>query len=100
FSIGIMINIYGYIGILIGIFSIFPHQIINIIIYLFLSFYGIKLSLHLISFLFLKKQFNFGVFMKKYLKVILASSIILIVSSLYETFLSDYVIKIFTFLLK
>ncbi|MBR3661468.1 MAG: stage II sporulation protein M, partial [Bacilli bacterium] len=46
FSIGIMINIYGYIGILIGIFSIFPHQIINIIIYLFLSFYGIKLSLH------------------------------------------------------
>ena len=100
FSIGIMINIYGYAGILLGIFSVFPHEFINLLMYLFLSFYGIKLSINLFLLIFSKKQFNFSLYMKKFLKVICASSIILIISSLYETFLSDFVIKVFTFLIK
>lgn len=97
FSIGIMINLYSYKGILFGIFSVFPHQFINIIMYLFLCFYGIKLSIKLFELIFLKKQFNFAVYMKKYLKVIGVSCIVLVFSSLYETFLADFIIKVFTF---
>ena len=100
FSIGIMINIYSYQGIILGIFSVFPHQFINILMYLFLSFYGIKLSIKLFELLFLKKQFNFSLYIKKYLKVIGVSSIILLISTIYETFLGDFVIKVFTFLTK
>ena len=100
FSIGIMIKLYSFKGILIGIFSVFPHEFINIIMYLFLSFYGIKLSIKLFSLIFLKKQFNFSIYMKKYFKVIGVSSIFLILSSLYETFLADFIIKVFTFLIK
>lgn len=100
FSIGIMINIYTYKGIILGILSIFPHQLLNLLMYLFVSFYGIKLSIKLFSLIFLKKQFNFSLYIKKYLKVIGISSIILIISALYETFLSDFIIKVFTFLIK
>ena len=100
FSIGIMIKIYRFKGILLGLFSIFPHEIINIIMYLFLSFYGIKLSIKFFSLIFLKKQINFSIYMKKYLKVIIVSTIILIISSFYETFLGDFIIKAFTFLVK
>lgn len=100
FTLGIFINIYGYVGIIIGILSIFPHALVNIIIYMFLCFYGIKLGIKLFSLLFLKKQFNFSLYMKKYFKVIIASSIILIISSIYEIFLADFIIKVFTFMIK
>lgn len=100
FSIGIMINLYNFKGIILGILSVFPHEFINIIMYLFISFYGIKLSINLFSLIFMKKQFNFAIYMKKFFKVIIVSSLFLIISSLYETFLGDFVIKVFTFLIK
>ena len=99
FSLGIMINIYSYKGIILGIFSIFPHQIINIIIYLLVSYYGIKLSINLFNLIFLKKQFNFSLYIKKYLIIIALSSLILVITALYETFLSDSILKLFTFLI-
>ena len=100
FSIGIMIKLYSFKGILLGIFSVFPHEFINILMYLFISFYGIKLSIKLFSLIFLKKQFNFTLYMRKYIRVLGVSSIILIISSIYETFLGDFITKVFTFLLK
>ena len=99
FSIGIMINIYSFTGILFGIFSVFPHQIVNLVIYLFVSFYGMKLSINLFKLIFLKKKFDFSSFMAKYLKVMLFSVVILIISSIYEVFLGDFILKVFTFLL-
>ena len=99
-SVGIMINLYSYKGIILGLLNVFPHQIINVIMYLFLSFYGIKFSIKLFQCIFLKKQFNFSIYLKKYLKVIGVTSIILIISAFYETFLANFIIKVFTFLIK
>ena len=99
FNIGIMITIYSFKGIILGLFSIFPHQIINISIYLLVSFYGIKLSINLFKSIFLKKQFNFSIYIKKYLKVLILSCLILIISAIYETFLGDFLMKVFTFLI-
>ena len=45
FSLGIIIITYGFKGILLGIFYVFPGAIINLITYLLLSFHGINLSL-------------------------------------------------------
>ena len=100
FSIGILINIYQYAGIVLGIFSIFPHQIINLFVYMVLSFYGIILSIKLFRLLFLKEQFNIVSFRKKYVKVLGISFILLMLSSFYEIFLGDFLLKVFTFLLK
>jgi len=100
FSVGIIISIYSFKGILGAILFIFPHQIINLIIYLLLSYYGFNLSIKLFKSLFLKKTFNSSEFMKKYIKILGLSSLILLISSLYETFFSDFIMKVFTFLLK
>jgi len=99
FSVGIMISIYSFNGILLGIFAVFPHQIINLFVYLIITFFSIKLSLNLFKLIFLKKQFNFSLILKKYLIVLGILSIILIISSLYEAFLSDFILKVFTFFL-
>ena len=100
FSCGIIISVYSYLGILGSILYIFPHLLINLIIYILLSFYGMKLSILLFKSLFLKKQFNFPDFMKKYLKILLFSGVILLISAIYETFLSNFVMKLFTIFLK
>lgn len=100
FSTGIIISIYSFKGIIGAILFIFPHQLINIIIYLLLSYYGINLSIKLFKSLFLKKSFNSNEFMKKYFKILGLSSLILLISSLYETFLADFIMKVFTFLIK
>lgn len=99
FTLGIMISLYSYSGIVLGIFSIFPHQVVNLIIYLLLSFYGMNLSYKLFSFLFFKKQFNVVLFRKKYIKILGLSCITLVVSSFYEVFLGDFILKLFTFLI-
>ncbi len=100
FSVGIIISIYGLRGLMLAIFYIFPHQILNLLVYVLLTFYGINLSLKLFNSLFLKKTFNYSLFMKKYFKVILIATALLLISSLYETFLNDFIMKLFTFLLK
>lgn len=99
FSIGIIINIYSFKGIIFGILYLFPHQIINLIIYILLSFYGILLSIRLFKSLFMHKNFNSKEFMKKYFKVLAFSFIVLLISSLYETFFYDFIMKVFTFLI-
>ena len=100
FTLGIMINIYGYTGIILGIFSIFPHQIFNLIIYMVISYYGMILSIKLFRLLFFKEQFNIITFRKKYIKIMILGIILLLVSSIYETFLGDLILKLFTFMIK
>ena len=65
-----------------------------------MSFYGMNLSLKLFKYLFLKKPFNHLEFMRKYLKVLGISVVVLLVSTLYEAFLADFLLKTFTFLIK
>lgn len=99
-SSGVIISTYGFIGIIGVILYIFPHVLINLIVYLLLSFYGIKLSINLFKALFLKKNFNSSEFMHKYLVILGLSALILLITTLYETFLADFVMKLFTILLK
>jgi len=100
FSIGSIILTYSFKGIIGAILYIFPHVIINLIIYVLVCFYGINLSIKLFKALFLKKQFNWNEIMKKYFKILGVSSLILLITTLYETFLANFVMKLFTFLIK
>ena len=100
FSLGSIILTYSFKGIIGAIIYMFPHIIINLIIYILVCFYGINLSIKLFKSLFLKKQFNWNEIMKKYFKILGTSSLILLITTLYETFLVNFVMKLFTFLLK
>ena len=60
---------------------------------MYLSTYSIKLSIILIKSIIGKKSLNFKSFMNNYLKVLIISLIVIIISSLYEIFINPYILK-------
>lgn len=100
FSISSIISIYGLKGILGAFLYIFPHQIVNLVLFLLISFYSLSFSYRLFSYLFLKKIINFKSAMNKYIKVLGFSLLIGVFISFYEIYLSTYFMKLFTLLLK
>ena len=100
FSIGNIINIYFYRGLVLSFFYVFPALIINIIVFMIMTYYANNFSLKLFDVLFRKKEFKFSILMKKYFKILIVFLVILAISSLIETFIMPFFIKLFSFLIK
>ena len=100
FSIGSIINIYFYGGIVLAFFYIFPSLIINLLVYLIMTYYANRFSLKLVDVLFRKKQYHFTNLITKYLKILGVFMIILFISSLIETFIMPFILRLFSFLIK
>ena len=97
FSVASIIAKYGFKGILISLSYILPHQVIYLIIWLLLSFYALSFSFKLIRLLFLKKNINIREYFLKYLKIGIICIITAIFCSLFETYISPHLIKLFIF---
>lgn len=95
FSISSIIYTYKLNGVLKTIFHIFPHQIVFLILLLLITFYASSFCIKLFNYLFLKKMINFKEVMHKYLKILLICVIGSIVSSLYEVYVSTYLLNFF-----
>lgn len=100
FSIGSIINVYLYKGIIGALVYIFPHHIINILVYVVLIYHANNFSIKLFKTLFLKQDNKIKELMPKYLKILLYCFIALSISALLETFLSPFIIKFWTFTIK
>ena len=100
FSIGSIINIYFYGGIILSFFYVFPSILINLLIIMIMTYYANMFSIKLFDILFRKKEFKFTNFMKKYLKILGVFIIILSISSVIETFIMPFFLKLFSFLIK
>lgn len=100
FSIGSIINVYLYKGIIGALIYIFPHHIINILVYIVLIYHANNFSIKLFKTLFLKRDNKIKELMPKYLKILLYCFIALSISALLETFLSPFIIKFWTFTIK
>jgi|LFRM01.1.fsa_nt_gb stage II sporulation protein M len=99
FSIGSILLNYKFKGIIGIITYIFPHQILNLIVSLLLSFYAINFSIKLFSHLFFGQNINFKKTMNRYVKILIICLISFVLISLIETFISPFIIKLFTFLI-
>ena len=95
-----IINIYLYNGIVLSIIYVFPFMILNLFTYLIMISYANDFSVKLFYLLFKKKEYNFHIIIKKYFAVSLICLVLLLVSSLYETFITPFVLKLFSFLIK
>jgi len=95
FSFISIIANYHFKGLFLALTYVFPHQILNLVIWLLLSFYAIGFSIKLIKVLIFKKNINLKEHFKKYTKILLICSFMLIVSSLFETFLCPWLLKFF-----
>ena len=100
FSIGSIINIYLYKGLILSFLYIFPSLLLNIFVLLIMVYYANDFSIRLFNLIFRKKEFHFSLLIKKYSKILLYLSIVLIISSLIETFIMPFSIKLFIFLIK
>ena len=99
FTISSIIYTYSIKGALLALIYVFPHMVINLLIMLYLSSYSIKLSIILIKSILKKDNLNFKAFINNYSKVFLISIIFLIVTSLYESFISPIILRYFAQLL-
>ena len=93
FSVSSIISSYGIKGCLIAFSYIFPHQIINVIVYTILTMYAIKVSSKIIYAVLKKEKMDFKVIMNRYLVILLISLGLTIITTLFEIFITPRLIK-------
>lgn len=92
FSFTSILYTYGFKGLISGIIYIFP-EIINLFIVFVLTYYSISFSILLFNYLFKKKEYN-RIFVRRYLKLLVISSLIIIFSTLISTFIIPNLLRI------
>lgn len=93
FTISSFIIRYKSKGILLGIIYNMPHNIINLIVCIYLGVYSVKFSLSLINVIINKKNINLKKIFNKYLVVLVIAFIFVIINTLYETYLMPLILK-------
>lgn len=95
FSISSFILTYKIKGCLYAFIYIVPHNLINLIIYTILIYFTINFSLTLIYAIFKKKNLNFKTMMNKYINILFISLAVILITTIYETFIVPNLIKLF-----
>lgn len=86
-------------GVLGTILFVFPIAIVNIFIYLFLSFFAVYVSVKFIKALLKKDSLNFKNFLGKYFLAFIISIILIAITSLLDAYLTPLLLKLFTFII-
>jgi len=94
FSLSSFIANYQLKGTLLGFVYNFPHHFINLVIYIYLGVYAIKVSSLLFTAIVKRKNVDFKVIMNRYLLVLCISLFIVVIMTIIETFLTPYLLKI------
>lgn len=89
---------YKFKGALLSFLYIFPCSIINILIYILMSFFSIHASIIFLKALFKKDSLNFKSFLGKYLLVFIICIILISIICLLDAYLSPILIKLFTYI--
>ena len=94
FSLSSIIYTYHFNGILKAITYLFPHQMITLLMSLFLGFYALYFGIKLFKYLFRGIDINVRSSIKRYLQVYITVLLIFILCSFIEVFLSPALIKL------
>lgn len=94
FAIGSMILKCHVKGCLLSFIYIFPHYLLTIFILSFVSIYALSFSFKMVDSVIKKKTIDFKVVMNKYIHVLLLSIIGIIFTTLWETFITPYLLKL------
>ena len=94
FSLSSFILTYKIKGLLLSIVYIFPHLIINILLFSLLIAFTLKLSINMFKYIIKKKEVNMRRYFNKYLYTTLFIIIIITITSLYESFITPYLLKL------
>ena len=98
-SISSIILKYKFKGILGAFLYVFPFNIIEILIFIFLSLYAVNSSLKFIRAIIKKENLNFKTFIGKYLLSFIISIFMLTITSLCKAYILPFMLKLFTYLI-
>lgn len=93
FSIGSILINYKFKGLLMAFIYVFPHQAINIIIYMILTMYALSFSIKFLNCILRKKKIDFKNIMGKYYLVLVISISFILLSTLYEIYIMPFVLN-------
>jgi stage II sporulation protein M len=96
FSVASIIAKYKIIGLLGAITYVFPHIILSVIVIFVISYYALKISYSIFKAVIEKKAINFSEIINRYSVIMLIGVIVMVISSLIESFISPYIMKLFT----
>lgn len=94
FCLASFILTFGVKGLLLSIVYIFPHLIINIFLFSIFIAFTLKISLKMIKYVLNKKDINMRGYFSKYIYTFLFILILITFTSLYETFITPYLLKL------
>lgn len=93
FTIASMIKIYHLKGLLYSLIYIFPHQVINLFVFIFFIMFSMSLSITLFQALLKKKTVDFSKVMNRYVFILAITIGILIITSLLEIYLMPFLFR-------
>lgn len=93
FTIASMIKIYHLKGLLYSLIYIFPHQVINLLVFIFFIMFSMSLSITLFQALLKKKTVDFSKVMNRYVFILVITIGILIITSLLEIYLMPFLFR-------
>lgn len=103
FTLGVTISTiilkYQLKGVVGALLYVFPCMIINILIYIFVSFFAVNASIKFLKALLKKDTLNFKSFLGRYLLAFIISIILISICSILDAFLTPLLLKLFTFLI-
>ena len=94
FSLSSFMLTYKIKGLLLSTIYIFPHLIINILLFSILTAFTLKLSINMINHILKKKNVNMNLYFSKYLYTSVFIILIICISSIYEALVAPYLLKI------
>lgn len=86
FSVGSIISLFKFKGIILALVYIFPHHIFNILTFMLLVAYSLLVSYKIFCSLKNKKIIDFKILMRKYCSILIISLIIFCMTSVYEIY--------------
>ena len=93
FSISSIIVNYKLKGCLLALAYIFPHMIINIFVYIILTMYSLSLSIKMLQTIIKRQSLDFRFIMHKYIKILLISIIIIVITSAIEIYITPILMR-------
>ena len=94
FSLGSFILTYKIKGILLSVIYIFPHLIINILLFAILTAFTLKVSINMINHIIKRKDVNMSLYFSKYIRIALIFIFLITLTSIYESIISSNLLKL------
>lgn len=94
FSVGAVLTTFKLKGILVSLAYVFPGQVISLLFLLLLMMYSMSFTFKMIYAILKKKSIDFKLIMNKYFKILLIVLGVIILMSLYDTYLMPRLIKL------